>query len=153
MAKPNADYAGPDISQGTAKSAVSLAAKGDTLVPTVRNKKYVGQLCGTSRIQQTSGAGKTTLVMRVEKSVAVTVKTDAKIEMKFVTLGMGWDVTRSYTVANETRYEVPKGKFGTIEAYPLYDQYTGVATNRFGAPMGLVSVSKPIGVCFNQWVK
>ncbi|MEE1751056.1 hypothetical protein [Streptomyces sp. SP18CS02] len=146
VVKLNADYAGPTL------PGIKAAFR-DTLVPTVKNVKYQGQQCGTTLIQQTSGRGKTTLVMTVEKSVAATTKKEASIDLKFISAGMGWDVTKTYTVKNETRYEVPAGKFGTVQAYPLFEQYQGTAFDRFGTPLGNVYAYKPVGVCFNQHLK
>ncbi|MGI5485166.1 hypothetical protein [Streptomyces lavendofoliae] len=145
VVKVNADYKGPTTPGGATKRSAT-----DTYVPTVRNVTRHGQSCGTNVIQQVSGRGKTTLVMTVEKSVTANVKKDFSIDLKYISGGMGWDVTKTYTVKNETRYEVPKGKMGTVEAYPLYDLYIGVGHDRFGTPLGKVYAYKPIGVCFNQ---
>lgn len=121
----------------------------------VKNKKYLGQSCGTKVIQQISGRGKTTLVLTVEKKVEATVKKEIAIEVGAISAGMGFDVTKSYAVSNQTRYEVPRGKFGTVQAYPLYDQYIGdVYEGASGTwPTGKkVFAYKPVGVCFNQWL-
>ncbi|MFF8264989.1 hypothetical protein [Streptomyces virginiae] len=67
---------------------------------------------------------------------------------------MGWSVTSSYGVKNETRYEVPEGKWGTVQAFPLYDIFEGDAHAGVGGglPTGKrVWAYKPVGVCFNQW--
>ncbi|MFF1561886.1 hypothetical protein [Streptomyces sp. NPDC058279] len=107
-------------------------------------------------IQQTSGQGKTTLVLSVERSVAATVTKEINVDLKYVSAGVGWSVTNSYAVKNETRYEVPAGKCGTVQAFPLYDvyqadAYTGSTGNY---PTGKkVWAYKPVGVCFNQWAQ
>lgn len=115
----------------------------------VKNKRYQGQNCGTRLLQQTSGQGKTTLVLTVSKSVATIKQSEAKIDAGTLSAAMGFSVSKSYTVENQTRYEVPKGRFGTIQAYPLYDHYT------YQAVLGKLKrsgyVLKPVGVCFNQW--
>ncbi len=68
---------------------------------------------------------------------------------------MGWDVTKSYAVSNQTRYEVPKGKFGTVQAYPLYNLYEGWVYEGVSGKIPTYKRAwayKPIGVCFNQWL-
>lgn len=62
-----------------------------------------------------------------------------------ISAAVGFGVTNSYKVADESRYEVPRGKFGTIEAYTLYHHYRVKI-------MFSTEVYKPIGVCFNQWL-
>ncbi|MEV8534724.1 hypothetical protein [Streptomyces sp. NPDC051211] len=128
---------------------------GTTAALFLRNAKYMGQTCGTDVIQQTSGRGKTTLVLTVEKGVSTTVKKEISIDAKYISAGMGWDVTKSYTVKNETRFEVPAGKFGTVQAYPLYNMHQGDVWEGLqpSLPTGKrVYAYKPVGVCFNQWV-
>lgn len=119
--------------------------------PKVTDKVYQGQQCGLSVLQQTSGQGKTTLVMTVSKSVSAEWKSEGGISAGAVSAGIGFSVTRTYTVENQTRYEVPKGKFGTVQAFPLYDKYS------FNATMGGIKkpgwAMKPVGVCFNQWLE
>ncbi|MEV6777621.1 hypothetical protein [Streptomyces syringium] len=117
----------------------------------LRNVRENGELCGTSVIQKTSGAGKTTLVLSVDKSVAVQWSATASITASAVSAGVGFNVTKTYAVKNETRFEVPSGKHGTIEAYPLYDSYVGDVYEGGWLKTGTATVLKPIGVCFNQW--
>ncbi|GGW25335.1 hypothetical protein [Streptomyces xantholiticus] len=136
--------------------SVSPAPADATAFRFVKNKQYVGQSCGTDVIQQTSGRGKTTLVLTVDKKVDATVKKEISIDLGQISAGMGWDVTKSYGVSNQTRYEVPRGRFGTVQAFPLYDQYVGeVWEGVSGAfPTGKhVYAYKPVGVCFNQWLE
>ncbi|MFD9973404.1 hypothetical protein ACFWZR_03695 [Streptomyces sp. NPDC059017] len=138
-----------------ASESVSPSPAGSFAIRWVKNKKYLGQSCGTKVIQQISGRGKTTLVLTVEKKVEATVKKEVAVEVGMISAGMGFDVTKSYAVSNQTRYEVPKGKFGTVQAYPLYDQYIGnVYEGTSGSwPTGKkVYAYKPVGVCFNQWL-
>ncbi|MFD4416035.1 hypothetical protein ACFVXA_29430 [Streptomyces sp. NPDC058246] len=115
-------------------------------------RTYQGENCGTNVIQKTSGQGKTVLTMSVQKSVATKWSATATISASAVTAGMGFDVTRTYTVTNQTAFDVPRGKFGQIEAYPLYDVY-GFNEVRAtdGHKIGTGRVLKPVGVCFNQW--
>ncbi|MFD0723211.1 hypothetical protein [Streptomyces globosus] len=137
-------------------SPISPAPTGTEAYYKLKNVRYQGQTCGTNVIQQTSGQGKTTLVLSVEEGVAATVHKEIGIDLKYVSAGMGWDVTRSYTVRNETRFEVPDGKWGTIQAFPLFETYEGEAWSGAGGefPTGKrVWAYKPVGVCFNQWAQ
>ncbi|KOV13290.1 hypothetical protein ADK90_38345 [Streptomyces sp. XY413] len=121
---------------------------------TIKNAHWIAQSCGTELIQQTSGQGKTTLVLSVDKSIAATVTKEINVDLKYISAGMGWSVTSSYGVKNETRYEVPEGKWGTVQAFPLYDVFEGDAHAGVGGglPTGKrVWAYKPVGVCFNQW--
>jgi hypothetical protein len=108
-----------------------------------------GEACGTEVISKTSGHGKTTLVLSVNKERAVKLSGEVGLSKGMISASVGFDVTDTYRVTNETRYEVPAHKFGTVEAYPLYHHYR---VKIFG-PRGsqAVEVYKPIGVCFNQW--
>ncbi|MCJ1677857.1 hypothetical protein MTF65_10980 [Streptomyces sp. APSN-46.1] len=135
---------------------VSPAPAGTTDYYAIKNAHWISQSCGTNVIQQTSGQGKTTLVLSVEKSVAATVTKEVNVDLKYISAGMGWSVTNTYSVKNETRYEVPSGKFGTVQAFPLYDVFVGDAWSGAGGrfPTGKkVYAYKPVGVCFNQWLR
>ncbi|WP_369392388.1 hypothetical protein AB5J72_35995 [Streptomyces sp. CG1] len=110
----------------------------------------LGESCGTEVISKTSGNGKTTLVLSVVKERAVQLSGDAGISKGLISLEVGFSVTNTYKVSNETRYEVPSGKHGNVEAYPLYEHY--LATVPWHGFSRKVDVLKPIGVCFNQWL-
>ncbi|MGA5565303.1 hypothetical protein ACPCUV_29610 [Streptomyces platensis] len=106
------------------------------------------EVCGTKVLEKTSGQGKTTLVMTVEKSVKVSANGEFGISKDELGVKLGFSLDKSITVKDETRYEVPAGKTGFVEAYPTFDQYT--VTDDDGRT-GFVM--KPTGVCFNQWKK
>ncbi|GGW56252.1 hypothetical protein GCM10010503_36720 [Streptomyces lucensis JCM 4490] len=104
----------------------------------------MGESCGTEVIQKTSGQGKTTLVLSVSKERSVKLSGQGGFSKGLISSAVGFDVTKTYKVTNETRYEVPSRKFGTVEAYTLFHHYK---------VFGSIDVYKPSGVCFNQWVK
>ncbi|MEU7059027.1 hypothetical protein [Streptomyces sp. NPDC046197] len=132
--KPNPDYVRP-ISTVTAQP---------------RGPVDLGESCGTEVISKTSGQGKTTLVLTVSKERAVELSGDAGISKGLISASVGFSVTNTYKVTNETRYEVPSGKHGNIEAYTLSEHYlVEVPWHGFTRR---VDVYKPIGVCFNQWL-
>ncbi|MBM4796416.1 hypothetical protein HXP44_31380 [Streptomyces sioyaensis] len=139
------------------------ASNGDVSIKAITALKHVkraGEVCGTDVIDKETGRGKTTLVMNVKKGVASQVSAQMEISKGAISAGVGYDVTKSIEVAKETRFEVPKGKFGTIEAYVQYALYRGdiYTNNGMGVdpkfPTGkMATVMKPIGVCFNEWAK
>lgn len=105
-----------------------------------------GESCGTTVIDKTTGSGKTTLVLSVSQEQAVKYSGEGGISKGMLSIAVGFDVTKSYKVTNETRFEVPKHKFGTVEAYTLYHHYR--------VQLGWwIDVFKPVGVCFNQWAE
>ncbi|WPO76231.1 hypothetical protein [Streptomyces sp. KN37] len=116
----------------------------------VKGKQYLGEVCGLKKLQKTSGRGKTTLVMTVSKSVSSEVSGESGVSLSAISHALGWKVTKSYTVENQTRFEVPKNKYGYIEAYPLYDKYS-FGKYKHGVRKGTGFAMKPVGVCFNQW--
>lgn len=153
VVKRNAGEAAPGKLSAETLSPVNPGPASTTDAYMIRNAHRIGQSCGTELISQTSGFGKTTLVLTVEKSVAATVSKEVNVDLKYISAGMGWSVTNTYTVKNETRYEVPAGKWGSVQAYPLYDQYQGDAYSADGRwdTGKKVWAYKPVGVCFNSW--
>ncbi|KUM97536.1 hypothetical protein AQI88_06265 [Streptomyces cellostaticus] len=85
-------------------------------------------------------------MLSVSQEQAVKYSGQGGISKGMLSLAVGFDVTKSYKVTNETRFEVPKHKFGTVEAYTLYRHYR--------VQIGWwIDVFKPVGVCFNQWAE
>ncbi|MBB1256543.1 hypothetical protein H3146_24800 [Streptomyces sp. OF3] len=113
----------------------------------VTSKKYEGQRCGLDLIRQVSGNGPQTLTLSISESVSSQWSASVSISAKKVTAGVGFNVTKSFTVTQGTSYSVPKGKYGSIAAYPLYDVYSF----KTAAPSGQGWAMKPVGVCFSKW--
>lgn len=111
------------------------------------NKKYEGQRCGLDIIRQTSGNGPQTLTLSISDSVSTEWNASVSIAAKWVSAGVGFSVTKTYTVTQGTSYSVPKGKYGHIAAYPLYDMYSFDTM----LPTGTGYAMKPVGVCFSKW--
>ncbi|MER5757697.1 hypothetical protein [Streptomyces sp. NPDC002082] len=152
VVKRNAGEDTPGTLSAEALATVNPGPAGTAASYQLKNARRIGQSCGTDLLSQTSGFGKTTLVLTVEKAVAATYTKEIGIEVKAISAGMGWSVTNTYTVKNETRYEVPAGKWGSVQAYPLYDLYQGDVYNLFGPDTGKDAYGyKPVGVCFNSW--
>ncbi|MFB6513104.1 hypothetical protein ACFCXF_14440 [Streptomyces virginiae] len=156
VVKRNAGAAESSLPSTEMTTPVSPAPAGTQDYGVIKNAHWIGQQCGTDLIEQTSGRGKATLVLSIERSVATVVSKEANIDLKYISAGMGWSVTNTYSVKNETRYEVPDGKWGVVQAFPLYDVYEGDVYVGVGGglPTGKrVWASKPVGVCFNQWAE
>ncbi|MFD3550620.1 hypothetical protein ACFWWA_00735 [Streptomyces goshikiensis] len=156
VVKRNASEPGGAVLLADNASPIAPAPAGTTDYYAIKNAHQISQSCGTNLLQATSGRGKTTLVLSVEKSVAATVTKEVKVDLKYISAGMGWSVTNTYSVKNETRFEVPEGKWGNVQAFPLYDVYQGDAYQGVGGdlPTGKkVWAYKPVGVCFNQWAQ
>ncbi|MFF4396958.1 hypothetical protein [Streptomyces sp. NPDC001480] len=131
--KRNADSARP-------LSAVSAQSVSD-----------LGEMCNTEVISKTAGQGKTTLVLSVNKERSVQLSGEAGLSKGLISAAVGFSVTNTYRVTDETRYEVPRGKHGNIEAYTLLEHYRLKITDIHRIPH-VVEVYKPIGVCFNEWL-
>jgi hypothetical protein len=111
---------------------------------------YEGQVCGTSVVQSVSGNGPVTLILAVSKGISSTYSATATVNVGDLSGALGFSVTKSYTITDTARYTVPSGKFGVIEAYPLYDEYSfdiSVVGNTYGSGYAL----KPVGICFNPY--
>ncbi|MEU9989050.1 hypothetical protein AB0E10_20080 [Streptomyces sp. NPDC048045] len=106
----------------------------------------LGESCGTEVIDKTTGSGKTTLVLGVSQERSVLLSGEVGATKGMISAAVGFSVTNTYKVSNESRYEVPRGKYGHIEAYTLYHHY------QVRIMFGVVDVFKPVGVCFNQWL-
>ncbi|MEU6717407.1 hypothetical protein ABZ897_38580 [Nonomuraea sp. NPDC046802] len=157
--------AAADIRTESAVSSFrSTAAKPAKCVPrfcVAKKKRYVGLKCRITRnmvIDSIQGRGPGTLVLTIAEEVAATYKSNLEIAASVVTAGVGFDVTKSYKVERQTRFSVPKGRFGRVEAYPCYKVYTFEAWSKagFGAParfLGPGMAMKPAGVHFKQWTR
>ncbi|MFF3765680.1 hypothetical protein ACFYYR_16550 [Streptomyces sp. NPDC001922] len=119
---------------------------------TVKKSGASYELCGLDKIGKTSGAGKTTLVLTISKSVSAEWSASVGVEAEVVSAELGYKVTNSYTVEDQTRFEVPKGKFGTVEAFPVYTAQD-FTVYKDGKKHGSGRAMKPTGVCWNQWTE
>ncbi|MFD5922957.1 hypothetical protein ACFWIC_40755, partial [Kitasatospora sp. NPDC127035] len=70
-----------------------------------------------------------------------------------VSTQVGFSVTDTATRTEAGAYTVPAGKFGYLEAYPLYDLfyydvYSRAVTDHW---VGSGSAQHPVGFCYNAW--
>lgn len=131
--------------------APTAVAQPDGTVARVCNVKYVGQECGLNVIQSIMGPGPVTLSLAVSKAVAAQWSSNVSITAGDVTAGVGWSVTKTYTITDTATFPVRKGQFGELDAYPLYDEETFSVTDVTGTVHGNGYALKPVGVCFNSY--
>ncbi|MBY8889291.1 hypothetical protein K7472_31275 [Streptomyces sp. PTM05] len=110
-----------------------------------------GTRCGTTQIDYTSGRGPSTISLSVNKSVAATWSANASVQAGYVSLGVGFNVTSTYTVIRSISYPVPSGKVGVIRAYPSLESYSFDVYDRFNNKIGSGYAFKPSGVCFDTY--
>ncbi|MEV7598117.1 hypothetical protein AB0O91_12145 [Kitasatospora sp. NPDC089797] len=121
----------------------------------VRNVvKHEKALCGADPVDTVTGRGPMTLTLTQTRSVATQWSATAGITAGTVSAGVGFNVTETVTNAEGGSYPVPDGKFGHLEAHPLFDQYTFDVYDRRvggGAYIGSGQISHPAGFCYNHW--
>jgi len=123
----------------------------DGSVAVIKNVKYAGEQCGTSSIQHSTGTGPSTLTISVSKAVAATWSSDITVSAGDVSVKVGFSVTKTFTVMDSDALQIPKGKYGYIYAYPLYDLYTFEVWSNFGTRLGRGAAERPVGVCFDAY--
>ncbi|WP_340673342.1 hypothetical protein [Brevibacillus agri] len=131
------DRAGPDVS--------TLAAQYVKL-------KRESEACGTKKIRSSSygpPGGK----MIISETVNASYSANVSVSAEAVSAGVGFNVTKGYTVSDEQTISVPAGKTGTITAYPWYQTYEFDVMERRPWPfedavVGSGTAYLPIGVCF-----
>ncbi|MDP4510132.1 hypothetical protein [Nonomuraea turcica] len=127
----------------------------------MRKKKFIGKKCRLTKdkmIASTEGRGPTTLVISKSKAVSAEVSTTIAADYDLISGEVGFKVSKSYSVEIQTRYEVPKGRMGYVEAYPCYKVYTFEmwSNGNFGSEekfLGFGMAMKPVGVHYKQWTK
>ncbi|GAA1927845.1 hypothetical protein GCM10009753_71930 [Streptantibioticus ferralitis] len=110
-----------------------------------------GTLCGTDQIDYTSGRGPSTISLTVNKSVAATWSANANVQASYVSAGVGFNVTTTYSVTRGMSYPVPSGKVGVIRAYPSLRAYSFDVFDRFDNKIGNGYAYQPSGVCFDTY--
>ncbi|AJT66379.3 hypothetical protein T261_4740 [Streptomyces lydicus] len=78
----------------------------------------------------------------------------ANVDVEAISVGVGFDVTKSRTKRMTGEYQVPKGKYGTLKAYPLYANYSfNVYIVDSSWYRGKGAAKKVIGYCYTHSVK
>ncbi|MGW2340183.1 hypothetical protein [Streptomyces sp. NPDC001661] len=82
------------------------------------------------------------------KSTTVTVTADS------VSAAVGFDVTKTRTKSMAGSWNVPKNKFGSLRAYPLYKSYSfKVYAKAGGGYMGKGTARKAVGYRYSHSVR
>ncbi|MGW7421967.1 hypothetical protein ACWGJB_18210 [Streptomyces sp. NPDC054813] len=142
------------LDNSTGTQGVSTRSQGDgRLYPTeLVNVRSTRSKCGSKPIAEASGRGKITLRIDETHSVSTTLSKNIKAEYKAISVGVGWDVTKSRSVTVSGSKEVPRGKYGVLKAYTRYSgKEFDVRT--FPSIGGDIvqrnkKAYKPIGVCY-----
>lgn len=116
-----------------------------------------GEVCGTTPIRRSYYQGPATTTMTVTESVSARWSATGGISASGVSAGVGFDVTKTYTVSDSYQVTVPAGKTAEVVAYPMYYVvYFDVWTNPVigdAYKSGSGWAMKPSGVCFVKYLR
>lgn len=114
-----------------------------------------GEACGTELIRSSYYKGPSTATMKISEGVTASFNASVSVSAKIVTSGVGFNVSKSYTVEDTYTIKIPSGKTYNIKARPIlltknfqvwHDPLIGWDTKK-----GSGSAHKPIGVCFSVY--
>lgn len=112
----------------------------------IKGVKYLGLQQGKGYIAIVQGRGPMTLTLTAMETVGNTKSSSISVTAGSVTAAVGFDVTKSRTKSMAGSWTVPKGKYGTLKAYPLYKAYSFKAYSKFGGTyMGKGTARKAVG--------
>lgn len=125
----------------------------DDFYTVVRNAHYAGQVCGTGRVDMVTGPGPMALTLSQSRAVASQWSASVSVSAWKVSGTVGFSVTDTATNTESGSFTVPAGKFGYLEAYPLYDLYNFDIYNVAVGDhyIGGGSAQHPVGFCYNAW--
>ncbi|WP_217212405.1 hypothetical protein [Streptomyces sp. AC550_RSS872] len=116
------------------------------------NVRSLPSKCGKTPIATAEGKGKMTLRIDDTRSAGSVLSRNIEASNGVISAGVGWDVSKSHSITVSGSKEVPRGKYGTLQAYVKYSgkkfdvqQMIGVDWWTFQTGM---TAYKPIGVCF-----
>jgi hypothetical protein len=115
-----------------------------------------GDSCGVKSLGKSEGKGPQRLYLSISKGVSATVSANVSISKGIISSGVGFDVTKSYTVTHASFYNVPKGKYAVLEGFPLYTVKNFNIYKDVSGPdkkIGYGSAGKPTGVCFVHYFR
>ncbi|MFJ9868517.1 hypothetical protein [Streptomyces sp. NPDC101165] len=112
----------------------------------IKSVKYHGLVQGKNSIAVVQGRGPMTLTLTAIETVSNTRSTSITVTAEAVSGAVGFDVTRSRTKSMAGSWDVPRGKFGTLNAYPLYKEYSfNVYSKITGKSVGKGIARKAVG--------
>ncbi|WP_393079349.1 hypothetical protein [Streptomyces sp. LN704] len=117
----------------------------------IKNVKYVGVQQGKNAVSLAKGRGPVTLTLTNSETVANTRSATITVTAGSVSAAVGFDVTRSRTKTMAASWVVPRGKMGTLKAYPLYKAYTFKAYSKLdGSYVGKGTARQAIGYSYTH---
>ncbi|WP_405715899.1 MULTISPECIES: hypothetical protein [unclassified Streptomyces] len=130
-----------------------LSMKGHFVYCKLKNVKYEGVVQGKKTIAIVQGRGPMTLTLTSIETVSNTKSSTVTVTAGAVSGAVGFDVTKSRTKSMSGSWNVPKGKFGTLKAYPLYKSYSFKIYSKLdGSYVGKGTARKAIGYRYKHSV-
>jgi hypothetical protein len=112
----------------------------------INHIKDHGLVQGKKSIAVVQGRGPMTLTLTAMETVSNTKSASITVSAEPVSAAVGFDVTKSRTKSMAGSWNVPRGKFGTLNAYPLYQEYSfNVYSKITGESVGKGTARKAIG--------
>lgn len=112
----------------------------------INHVKYHGLVQGKSSIAVVQGRGPMALTLTATETVSNTKSASITVAAEPVSAAVGFDVTKSRTKSMAGSWNVPRGKFGTLNAYPLYKKYSfSVYSKITGRSVGTGTALKAVG--------
>lgn len=145
-------HAAPREAAATTADAQVSKIGGGWLAERLINVRSIGTSCGKTPLAEASGRG--AMMLRIDQTEAVSTTLSKHIDATkgAISVGVGWDVTKSRSITVSGSKEVPRGKYGTLKAYA---KYSGKKFDVQGTTGGSwitfhtgKKAYKPIGVCF-----
>lgn len=93
--------------------------------------------------------------MVVTESFEASFSTNVDVSAEIISAGVGFSVTRSYSVSDKQKIIVPSGRVGLIKAYEYYRlvRFDVMEKGFFGdKKIGDGYALKPIGICFKTYI-
>lgn len=84
------------------------------------NVRSIGSKCGKTAIATAEGKGKMTLRIDDTRSAGTVLSKDITASAGSISVGVGWDVSKTRSITVSGSKEVPRGKYGTLKAYVKY---------------------------------
>ncbi|WP_073862666.1 hypothetical protein [Streptomyces sp. CB01249] len=120
----------------------------------IKNVKYLGLQTGKNYIALVRGRGPMTLRLSSTETVSNTKSSKFDVTAGAVSVAVGFDVTKSRTKSMSGTWAVPKGKMGTLKAYPVYKAYSFSAYSKLdGKYVGKGVARKAIGYHYTHSAK
>ncbi|MCX4665586.1 hypothetical protein OG453_02665 [Streptomyces sp. NBC_01381] len=143
---------------GRATTVTEAAASDDGLARRTAKVRSIGTKCGKKPMALASGPGGMTLSIEETRTRGTVLSKKIDLAKGGISAGVGWDVTRSRSIAIRGTWDVPKKyKRGYLRAYTKYagkkfnvQRLTMHTENDWVTIQKNKKAWKPIGVCFKK---